>query len=264
MVCVCLRGPGLRKSPLGHPVPQPGGIVSWISQTFLQLVLLSVVIVGQNSWPQPTTSDPKPRTKMPAPSSTNRSSCKNTFRPRIGYSMRGRQAVATGTSARNLTSPTGEAEAGAFAASHRPSSWIPVGGHRPRRAPAPGSTPGSAGSLQLDGEDAGADRTGLPGGVRSARADLVFSSTSNSNRHTPVPFPSLSDEASWKPGSPVTSGTTSCPVSDCRCPVSRSGPIFTCSTTTYGTGPSTLTCAHAPLPDTKVAGVGGGPALPPA
>ena len=46
-------------------------LVSWVSQTFLQLVLLSVIIVGQNVLAQPRTSGPKPLTRMPTLCCTN-------------------------------------------------------------------------------------------------------------------------------------------------------------------------------------------------
>jgi hypothetical protein len=47
-------------------------LVSWVSQTFLQLVLLSVIIVGQNVLALPLTSAPRPRTKMLTQCSTKR------------------------------------------------------------------------------------------------------------------------------------------------------------------------------------------------
>ena len=46
-----------RLAPIRHPLPHAVTIVSWISQTFLQLVLLSIIIVGQNV--QSAAADPR-------------------------------------------------------------------------------------------------------------------------------------------------------------------------------------------------------------
>ena len=47
MVCLCVRA--VRPDqPAGSIRSGPAAIVSWVAQTFLQLVLLSVIIVGQN------------------------------------------------------------------------------------------------------------------------------------------------------------------------------------------------------------------------
>ena len=45
---LCVFRTRLRQPPVGDQFGRAVVLVSWISQTFLQLVLLSVVIVGQN------------------------------------------------------------------------------------------------------------------------------------------------------------------------------------------------------------------------
>lgn len=48
MVCLRLRRAGVGEPALGDQLAQACRACVWISQTFLQLVLLSVIIVGQN------------------------------------------------------------------------------------------------------------------------------------------------------------------------------------------------------------------------
>ena len=58
-------------------------LVSWISQTFLQLVLLSVIIVGQNVLAAAADKGPRPPTTTPTPCSTKPSRSRSTSGRRI-------------------------------------------------------------------------------------------------------------------------------------------------------------------------------------
>jgi hypothetical protein len=48
VVCVCVRDPGARIAPVGDQIGECRDARLWVNQTFLQLVLLSIIIVGQN------------------------------------------------------------------------------------------------------------------------------------------------------------------------------------------------------------------------
>ena len=60
-------------------------IVAWIAQTFLQLVLLPIIIVGRTCRPQRRISEPKTRTKTPRPSCMRPYRSRLTCKPRMRF-----------------------------------------------------------------------------------------------------------------------------------------------------------------------------------
>ena len=70
-----------------HPVPRAVTLVSWISQTFLQLVLLRSSSSATTSRPSPPTTR-RPRTRMPTQCCTPHSRSSSTCRLRTERSLR--------------------------------------------------------------------------------------------------------------------------------------------------------------------------------
>ncbi len=57
-------------------------VVSWVAQTFLQLVLLSVIMVGQNVQGAAADKRARPRSTTPARPCTRSRTCRATWPPR--------------------------------------------------------------------------------------------------------------------------------------------------------------------------------------